>query len=191
MIIKDPDVAKLFADENRRRILHMLRHSEMSTSDLAKALEKNHSSIIHHLQLLKEAGLIEQTREEKVRNMVQAYYRATAHRFIISYSLTETLTEDEGYSSWREGLLQSMYDGLDTFGIKIPGEKQGIVLDLMVKCYERERKAFEETIEEQTDPGKLDRHTQSNLVQLLVNMKLNRDGEHIAAITELDKLIGL
>ena len=169
----------------------MLRHSEMSTTDLAKALEKNHSSIIHHLQLLKEAGLIEQTREEKVRNMVQAYYRATAHRFIISYSLTDSLTEDEGFSSWREGLLQSMYEGLDTFGIKIPDEKKGVVMELMEKCYERERKAFEEILEEQTDPGKLDRHTQGNLVQLLVNMKLNRDREHVTTITELDKIIGL
>jgi DNA-binding transcriptional ArsR family regulator len=41
-IIKDPDVAKLLADPTRREILHLLRHQEMSATDLAKALNKNH-----------------------------------------------------------------------------------------------------------------------------------------------------
>ena len=79
-VIKDPEVAKLLADETRRHILHFLRHHEMSATDLAKALKKNHSSIVHHLNTLKEAGLIRETRFEKVRNMVQPYYKSVAHR---------------------------------------------------------------------------------------------------------------
>jgi DNA-binding transcriptional ArsR family regulator len=70
-VIKDPEVAKLLADDTRRRILHLLRHQEMSPADLARALDKNFSSIQHHLNSLVVAGLVEQTREEKVRNMVQ------------------------------------------------------------------------------------------------------------------------
>ena len=80
MIIKDPDVAKLFADDTRRHILHILRRHEHSTTELAKELGKSHSSIIHHLKLLREAGLVEETRTEKVRNMVVSYYRSTARR---------------------------------------------------------------------------------------------------------------
>jgi DNA-binding transcriptional ArsR family regulator len=191
MIIKDPEVAKLFADDTRRRMLHLLRHNEMSTTDLAKALDKNHSSIIHHLQLLVEAGLVVQTREEKVRNMVQAYYKATANRFIISYSLNETLTDNQTFATWREGLLQSMYAGLETFGIKVPLENKARVIELMEICYQFERKAWEEAIEQQTDPGKLDRRCESSLQQLVISMKLCREKEHSAAIQELDKIIGL
>lgn len=109
MIIKDPEVAKLFADDNRRRILHLLRHEEMSTTDLAKVLQKPHSSVQHHLSLLMDAGLVELVREKKVRNMVQLYYRATAHRFLVSYSLSETLTKDEEYSTWHSETLNKMF----------------------------------------------------------------------------------
>jgi len=190
-IIKDPEVAKLFADENRRRILHMLRHQEMSTTDLAKALDKNHSSIQHHLNLLISAGLVESTKEEKVRNMVQSFYRATAQRFLISYSLTESLAKDDGYAQWREDMLQRMYEGFGTFGVKVPGEKRGRVMELMDTCTESQRKSFEEIVEQQNDPAKLDKQVEKALIQLMTNIKLSRDKDYTAAIKELDKLIGI
>jgi len=120
MIIKDPEVAKLFADDTRRHILHMLRHQEQSTTDLAKALEKTHSSIIHHLNLLKEAGLVEETRTEKVRNLVQTFYRSTYRRFLISYSLGETLDQEGQEIPWQESTVQYIMDGLEAFGISVP-----------------------------------------------------------------------
>jgi DNA-binding transcriptional ArsR family regulator len=189
-IIKDPEVAKLIADDTRRRILHMLLHQEMSPADLAKALDKNFSSIHHHLCTLLAAGLIEQTREEKVRNMVQPYYRATAHRFIISYSLTESLAKDDGYAQWHEDSLQKMINGLEVFGIKIPDDKRARVAELMDSCVEMERKAIEGAIEQQSDPSKLDRDIHRPLLQLLAHLKLSRDPEYAEAIRELDKLIG-
>lgn len=190
-VIKDPEVAKLLADDTRRRILHMLRHQEMSSADLTKALDKNFSSVQHHLNSLVVAGLVEQTREEKVRNMVQPYYHATAHRFIISYSLTESLAKDDGYAQWHEKSLQKMIMGLEVFGIKIPEEKRARVTELMNACVEMERKAFEEAVEQQSDPEKLDRSVQRPLLQLLTHLKVSRNAEHTAAIRELDKIIGL
>lgn len=190
-VIKDPEIAKLLADDTRRRILHMLRHQEMSPADLARALDKNFSSVQHHLNSLVIAGLVEQTREEKVRNMIQPYYHATAHRFLISYSLTESLAKDDGYAQWHEKSLQKMIIGLEVFGIKIPEEKRARIIELMNTCVEMERKAFEEVVEQQSDPEKLDRSVQRPLLQLLTHLKLSRDAEHIAAIRELDKTIGL
>ena len=188
-VIKDPEVAKLLADDTRRRILHMLRHQEMSPADLARALDKNFSSVQHHLNSLVVAGLVEQTREEKVRNMVQPYYHATAHRFIISYSLTESLDKDDGYAQWHEKSLQKMIMGLEVFGIKIPEEKRARVTELMDACVEMERKAFEEVVEQQSDPEKLERSVQRPLLQLLTHLKLSRDTEHLTAIHELEKII--
>lgn len=189
-IIKDPEVAKLFADETRRRILHMLRHQEMSAADLAKAMGKNFSSIQHHVNLLIGAGLVEQVREEKVRNMVQPYYRSTAHSYLISYSLTESLEKDDGYSQWRGGVLQSMFEGLETFGIKVPEEQRGRVLELMDSCVDMERRAFEEAVEQQSDPAKLERQVERPLLQLITHLKLAGNAQHASAIQELNKLIG-
>ena len=90
-IITDPKVAKLFADETRRRILRVLSHHELSATDLAKRLEKNHSSIVHHLNMLLDASLIEITRSEQVRNMIQPYYRSISREFHVSYRINEVL----------------------------------------------------------------------------------------------------
>jgi DNA-binding transcriptional ArsR family regulator len=189
-IVKDPEVAKLFADETRRRILHMLRHQELSGSDLAKALDRNPSSIQHHLSLLKDAGLVEVTREEKVRNMIQPFYRATAHSFIISYSLSDSLARDDGYSQWRGDLNRRMFEGLETLGIRVSEEKRPAIMELIGRCYEMERRAFEEVVEQQEDPGKLDRDVERSLIRIMAHIKLSKDEEHQAAITDLYNLLG-
>jgi DNA-binding transcriptional ArsR family regulator len=189
MIIKDPEVAKLFADETRRRILHLLSHDELSTTDLAKALDKTHSSIQHHLLLLREAGLVKLTREEKVRNMVQPYFKTTSARFMISYSLSETLAKDDDYSMWREDFLRYIYSGLGTFGINVSEALKDRVIELISVCYEREQMALEETLEQQSDPGVLEKSVQMPLIRLMTQLKLSQDDEHEAAILELNKIL--
>jgi len=190
-IIKDPEVAKLLADDTRRRILHMLRHSEMSPADLAKALDKNFSSIQHHLNQLIAAGLVEQTREEKVRNMLQPYYHATAHRYIISYSLSESLSKDDEYAQYQEATLQKMIPGLKAFNIDVPEEKRARALTLIRKCVDAERRAFEEAVEHQSDPSNLEKPVQRPLLQLLANINLSRDAEHAVALRELSQLLDI
>ncbi len=190
-IIKDPEVAKLLADETRRRILHMLRHSEMSPADLAKALDRNFSSIQHHLSQLVGAGLVEQTREEKVRNMIQPYYHATAHRFIISYSLSESLQKDDEYTQYQETTLQKMIPGLGSFNVDVPEAERPRALALIRRCIEAERKALEEAVERQTDPGTLDKQVQRPLLQLLAHIALAKDRDHAAAIHELTQLLNI
>ena len=189
MIIRDPEVAKLFADETRRRILHMLRKEDMPVSDLAKALDRNPSSIIHHINLLMEAGLVEEVRTEKVRNMVQCFYGSKADKFIISYSLSDALSRDEDYSTWREDVYQRMVDGLKDFGIQIPEDKIPIVKELVSTCYEKERKAFEESVERQSNPANLQSHVQRALVRLLTQIELSKDSEYVRAVKQLSERI--
>jgi len=107
-IITDPEVGKLLADETRRKILRILGHEEMSATDLAKKLDRNHSSIVHHLNTLIEAKLIQITRQEQVRNMIQPYYRAVSRDFYVSYRVTEALEEDPDFAIAR-GTLGLLY----------------------------------------------------------------------------------
>ena len=190
-IIKDPEVAKLLADDTRRRILHILRHKEMSPADLAKALNKNYSSIQHHLNQLIGAGLVTQTREEKVRNMIQPYYHATAHRFIISYSLSESLQKDDEYAQYQDAVLRNMIPGLGIFNVDVPDAKKARTLSLIRKCVDAERRAFEEVVERQSDPGTLEKQVQRPLLQLMTHITLAKDREHAAAIQELTQLLDI
>lgn len=189
MIIKDPEVAKLFADETRRRMLQMLGRHEQSTTDLAKALEKTHSSIIHHLNLLKEAGLVDETRTEKVRNMVQTFYRSTARRFLISYSLGETLEQEGQDIPWQENTVQYLMDGLAAFGLKIPDEDAEQVRKLLNTYFLRDQKAYEETLEERDEEIKLRRFQSYRIMGLLKRLKLSDDPEYNRVIDELKEIL--
>ncbi len=188
LIIKDPEVAKLFADDTRRQILHRLRHRELSASDLAEALGKSHSSILHHLKLLQDAGLVEETRVERKRNLVQSYYRSTAKMFIISYTLTETLGDMEGFP-WSKEVLRRILDGLRDMGYVYPEGGRERVLELIGGCYMKEQKALEEIIERQTTTIKADRHIYFAMTRLLTMLKLSGDEEYMRMIRELRELL--
>ena len=189
MIIKDPEVAKLFADETRRRMLHMLGRHEQSATDLAKALEKTHSSIIHHLNFLKEAGLVEETRTEKVRNMVQTFYSSTARRFLISYSLVETLDQEGQEIPWQENTVQYILDGLEAFDISVPEEDKERVRRLLNTYFLRDQKAFEEVLEQQNEDVKLRRFQGYRVMRLLKLLKLSEDHEFNNVVRELGELL--
>ncbi|MCW3978216.1 MAG: ArsR family transcriptional regulator [Candidatus Bathyarchaeota archaeon] len=189
MIIKDPEVAKLFADDTRRHILHILRRDEHSTTELAKALDKSHSSIIHHLNLLREAGLVEETRTEKVRNMVVSYYRSTAPRFMISYSLSEALNQEGDTAPWQEATLQAAMDGLESFGISLSDEKMDEARKLISTFFLRDQKAFEETLELQQEPIKTKRPRRYPVITLLKQITLSEDPEYLEVLRELKEIL--
>jgi len=188
IIIKDPEVAKLFADETRRRILHHLRHRELSATDLAEILGKSHSSIIHHLKLLQDAGLVEESRTERRRNLIQSYYRSTAKMFIISYTLTETLGDMEVFP-WSREVLRRMLDGLREMGYDYPEGEEEKILELIGGCYIKEQRALEEIIERQRTPVKVDRHIYFAMTRLLTMLRLSGDEEYMSMVGKLRELL--
>jgi DNA-binding transcriptional ArsR family regulator len=50
---------KALNDPIRRQILDLLKEKDMSAGDIAEAFEVSKPTISHHLDLLKQAGLIE------------------------------------------------------------------------------------------------------------------------------------
>ena len=114
IVITDPEVAKLFSDPLRRQIIHLFTHKELSAADLVKELGKNYSSIVYHIKLLEEAGLITKVREEIVQKKIQHFYRATAWNFHVSYFLEEAMTTDEEWQNWHEDLYDRLLQGLAT-----------------------------------------------------------------------------
>lgn len=49
---------KALNDPTRRQILEMLKSQDLSAGDIAEAFEMTKPSISHHLDLLKQAGLV-------------------------------------------------------------------------------------------------------------------------------------
>jgi DNA-binding transcriptional ArsR family regulator len=187
-IIKDPEVAKLLADESRREILHLLRKQELSATDLAKAMNRNHSSIMHHLNVLLDAGLIKVTREEKVRNMVQPYYCSVAHAFHVAYSLSEALSQDPDFSAWQEDYIGKLVKGLEAYNLLIPNDKLDQVRKLLRICYMREKKAYEDRITQRKHQVNISGYASRNVAHILSHIQLMKDPEYVSALKELSEI---
>ncbi len=69
---------KALNDPTRRRILELLRKKDMTAGDIADCFEMSKPSISHHLDLLKQAGLIEAEKKGQ----------------FIYYSLNTTVVDD-------------------------------------------------------------------------------------------------
>ncbi|AIF68505.1 ArsR family transcriptional regulator [Palaeococcus pacificus DY20341] len=85
--ITDPKVIKLMLEDTRRHILRLLRDREMTISQLSEILKKTPQTIYHHVEKLKEAGLVEVKRTEMKGNLVEKYYGRTADAFYINLYL--------------------------------------------------------------------------------------------------------
>ncbi|AIC14714.1 putative transcriptional regulator, ArsR family [Nitrososphaera viennensis EN76] len=78
--------AQGLSDPARMRILELVSHKPMNAEEIAKALgnagvKKATTTVRHHLDALKEAGLIEAARMVEVRGAVMKYYSATLRVF--------------------------------------------------------------------------------------------------------------
>jgi DNA-binding transcriptional ArsR family regulator len=85
MTVKDPEAFQLLADDTRRRMIHLLRAKERTVAQIAEELGLTPQAIYHHVRKMKDAGLIEVAREERVDHFIETYYRAAAEVFQISH----------------------------------------------------------------------------------------------------------
>jgi len=190
LIIKDPEVAKLFADPNRRQILHNLRQREMTACQLAKILGKNVSSISYHLNALEKAGLIEQSRTCIKGNLVEKFYRAAAEKFIISYTLSEGLVPgSEDIAKWSKEICKNAVRGLEVFGYKVSKEKEGKLLELIERYSSLEKITYEEVISQQKMTLHVSHPALHLLLSLLTNIRLHQNPEFTKLVNEISAML--
>lgn len=111
-MITDPEAMELLGDETRRRIIYLLRARELTNSQIAEELRMTPQAIYHHIKKLLAAELVEVTREERVENFIETYYRATAEVFEFSWG-SSARNQAQAEQRLREALLS-----LDKVGIK-------------------------------------------------------------------------
>lgn len=107
--INDPKAFDVIADETSRKIVYLLRAKEMTVSQIADAMGKTSQAIYYQIAKLKEVGLVEVAREERVKHFIETYYRATAEVFEFRHG------ESKGHG--REKETQEALDALKTVGL--------------------------------------------------------------------------
>lgn len=101
---------QLLDDETRRKMIFLLRDSELTVKEIASALGLTAQNIYHHVKKLQDGGLIQVSEERRSGHLIESYYTATADTFFY--------TEDE----MEESSVQSSIDvlnGLNEMGIPV------------------------------------------------------------------------
>ena len=82
---------KAIADQTRTRILQLLRDAPASAKEVSRLLEMSHGKVGHHMNVLREAGLIHVVEERKVRALTEKLYAPTFDRLTFSVPGTDRL----------------------------------------------------------------------------------------------------
>ncbi|MGQ4912939.1 MAG: ArsR family transcriptional regulator [Candidatus Thorarchaeota archaeon] len=136
-VIEDKKLIKLLMEPTRARIVFdFLVKGSMTVKQLADVTGKNPGTILHHIQKLKEAGIVfEERTEQTTTGIVQRYYRATAREFRMGISEMVQATGDDATKR-----LRSIVKSLSVFGITIPDSQIDEAVQLLTALIDRENK---------------------------------------------------
>jgi DNA-binding transcriptional ArsR family regulator len=112
-VVNDPEEFQLLADGTRRKIIFLLRATEMTVSQIASNLGVTPQAIYHHIKKLQNADLVTVEREERVGHLIESYYRATAEAFLCSVGVTPSGRE------FFEKQTKTTLDSLVKIGFKL------------------------------------------------------------------------
>ena len=85
----------LLGDDTRRRIIFLLRDSELTVKEIASRLGLTVQNIYHHIGRLQEAGLVRVIDERLSGHLIERFYTVTADTFIYN----EDRMEENDYQS--------------------------------------------------------------------------------------------
>lgn len=114
--VRDPRAFELLADETRRRIIYLLRAKEMTVSQLAADLHVTTQAVYHQISKLREVGLVEIAREERVDHFIETYYRAAAEVFEFHHG--------EAGSGEAEKHFQEAFGALSKVGLNVEADEE-------------------------------------------------------------------
>jgi DNA-binding transcriptional ArsR family regulator len=139
VVISNLKTIKLLLDKTRADIVFKyLVDREMTVKQLADSMGKKPGTVLHHVQKLNQAGIIEMVRtRETTRGIVERYYRAIAREYRLG--ITEMMRTRAPASSPGNPIQQTLV-GLSTLGIEISREDMKHAKDILTKMTAIEKK---------------------------------------------------
>jgi DNA-binding transcriptional ArsR family regulator len=134
-VIEDKKLIKLLMEPTRAKIVFdYLVKDSMTVKQLSEVTGKNPGTILHHIQKLKEVGLVFEERTEQTQTgIVQRYYRASAREYRMGISEMVQATGDDTTKR-----LKSIIRSLSVYGIDVPEDQIGKAMELMTALINRE-----------------------------------------------------
>ncbi len=134
-VIEDKKTIQLLMEPTRAKIVFdYLVKDAMTVKQLASVTGKNPGTILHHIQKLKEVGLVFEERTEQTQTgIVQRYYRASAREYRMGISEMVQATGDDATKR-----LRSIITSLSVYGIDVPEGQIGEAVDLLTALIDKE-----------------------------------------------------
>ena len=134
-VIEDKKLIKLLMEPTRAKIMFdYLVKDSMTVKQLSDVTGKNPGTILHHIQKLKEAGLVFEERTEQTQTgIVQRYYRASAREYRMGISEMVQATGDNTTKR-----LKSIVSSLSVYGIDVPEHQIDEAMELLTALIHRE-----------------------------------------------------
>lgn len=134
-VITDMKKIKLLLEDTRREIVfRYLVAREMTVKQLADTMGKQPGTILHHVNKLKQAGIIRQVRtRETETGILERYYRAIAKDFRLGIS--EVIGPQDEPSKVGRSRAESTTLGLSTLGVTISGDELRKAKEMLTKIY--------------------------------------------------------
>lgn len=134
-IIEDKKLIKLLMEPTRAKIVFdYLVKDAMTVKQLSEVTGKNPGTILHHIQKLKEVGIVFEERTEQTQTgIVQRYYRASAREYRMGISEMVQATGDDATKR-----LKSIIKSLSVYGIDVPESQIDEAVELLTAMIGRE-----------------------------------------------------
>lgn len=141
-----PEKAKALENDVRAKLLDMLAEEEMTIEDMHEELgrrgeEKAETTVRHHVNVLKDAGMVEISRLEEAGGGTRKYYRSNTRVF--SYTLPED--SDETLAEAHEQTSEELSDLIETLYAQHGDAIESVARD-MKPCEYCETQHYEEFI---------------------------------------------
>jgi DNA-binding transcriptional ArsR family regulator len=98
---------KALADPTRRKIIRLLRQSDMTAGQIAESFQMSKPSISHHLNALKHAGLVQDEREGQ---FIRYTLNTTVLEEVLGWFLEMTGTETPNATTTRTRTIRERID---------------------------------------------------------------------------------
>ena len=137
-VVTNPKIIKLLLDGTRKDIVFkFLVNQPMTVKQLSVAMKKKPGTVLHHVQKLKNAGIIDlvETRETP-RGIVERYYRAVAREFRLGIS--ERMSAYDETPVVEKDRINATLLGLSTLGIHITEAEFGHARSILQRLIDRE-----------------------------------------------------
>lgn len=156
-VVEDPERVKLAIEDTRSDILSLLKVNDMTLSQMAESLNKDHSTIYRHVKKLEEAGFIEEIGEKKDHHIPKKVYSRTANVFLLNPSSIEEGSSSDLTMDWERRNAEQILDFLKIMGYSLEDkdQKEGLIEDLSTFFLELKDRVMDPIEEAEDEIGEI------------------------------------